>query len=67
MGKGKQKLNPYMIFINEQVGIYSMIKVTTKIYCLLIQKKRVQPEWNGKSNPELVVLCDPLWTSLTDA
>ena len=32
MGKGKQKLNPYMIFINEQVGIYSMIKLTTKIY-----------------------------------
>ena len=31
MGKGKQKLNPYMIFINEQVGTYSMVKLTIKI------------------------------------
>ena len=27
----------------------------------------MQPDWSGKSNPELVVLADPLWTSLTDA
>ena len=37
MGKGKQKLNPYMIFINEQVGIYRMIKLTIKNSCILIQ------------------------------
>ena len=35
MGKGKQKLNPYMIFINEQVGIYRrMIKLTIKNSCI---------------------------------
>ena len=38
MGKGKQKLNPYMIFINEQVGIYCMIKLTIKF--LVFSSKR---------------------------